>query len=97
LEDTAALPDAPPSAMNKKEDVEAEKKANDISNEKLDRRKCLIGGTKRKTTAIELMAPDKIDGYGNTKGKKHCVDDQCGRTGVDAQDQGEPCKKLQER
>jgi len=42
LEDTAGLPDAPPSVMNKKEDVEAEEKADDISNEKLDRRKCLI-------------------------------------------------------
>jgi len=52
---------------------------------------------KRKTTAIELMAPDKIDGYGNNKRKKHRVYDQCGGSGVNAQDQGEPCKKFKER
>ena len=83
--------------MTKKENVESEEQTDDISNQKLDRRKSLIGGTERKTTAIELMAPDKIDGYGNNKGKEHRVYDQCGGTGVDAQNQGEPCKKLKER
>jgi hypothetical protein len=81
----------------KKQYLEPNQETNDISNKKMHRRKGMPGGAKGKTTAIELMTPNQINGNGNNKGKKHCVYYKSGRTGIDAEDKGDAGKKLQKR
>ena len=97
FQDTAALPDAPLSGIIKKKDLEPKEETNNVSNKKLYYRKSIRGGAKGKTATIELMAPYKVNGYGNNKGKKYRIYYQYGRSGVDPEDQSNTGKKLQER
>jgi len=85
-QDTAALPDTPLSGIIKKKDLEPKEETNNIPKKKLYHRKGAPGGAEGKTAAIELMAPYKVDGYGNNKGQKHCIYYQYGRSGVDTED-----------
>jgi len=43
------------------------------------------------------MAADKIYGKSGYKDQQQGIDDQCGRPGINPDDKGEPCEKLQER
>jgi len=80
-----------------KENMDAHGKYHEISDDHLPGRDLLRIGIYRKTTAVEFMAADKIYGKRHDKGQQHGIDDQCGRSWIKTDDQGESCDKLQQR
>ena len=64
--------------------MEPQEETNNVSNKQLYCRD-LSGVAEGKTSAVELMTSYKVNGYGNDKCKKKQVDNQCGRTGIDAE------------
>ena len=94
FQDTTALAGAQLSGTTIRKDLKPKKETNDIPDKKVYCGRGLSGCTKGKTTAIEFVTSYQVYGYGNDEGKQHDIDNQCGGSGVDAEDQGGSCKKL---
>lgn len=84
----------PSPLLIKKKQLETKDKINNISNKQLHSRRGIALLAKGKATAVKLMAPHKINGKGNYKGKKHSVDNNYGRSRIDAKEERKTCNKF---